>query len=432
MKSITFQALTSCVLFAMTMQAHAQSEATNGKQGEERNVMLNAADANKPREIQIGLPSEDVNVYENGLPAVYSSSVHKLSAHWRNDASLGQTGLLSPSESAITTGNIAYAVTAFTDLGQNAFHGKLNYHVNHFGMQNFDLNFSGGIGKNWLYNAGTYQNFDPGSFKLQFTDYADRTQIYHAGLTRILNGGKGYVSVQYKHANSKNPGNFANAAPFVYVGDGSIKKVNGFDPGLDSYVPASGAFTYRDIMTGEKKTWNLNKGSENRSHEVAFLANYRWDNGLLWKFDAKYMYVPVANFVDFGGSTISNVTAADGYTLDENGQDAYEGLIEGRRTWLHFGKVTSGMFTTELNKLFGKHNVRLGLNEWYYHLNYHSSSLQWTGTVGAYPQVLYSMATDPSDPTLTPTRTQFFGFNELSPEYTKGSENKLALYLTDN
>lgn len=144
------------------------------------------------------------------------------------------------------------------------------------------------------------------------------------------------------------------------------------------------------------------------------------------------MYVPVANFVDFGGSTISNVTAADGYTLDENGQDAYEGLIEGRRTWLHFGKVTSGMFTTELNKLFGKHNVRLGLNEWYYHLNYHSSSLQWTGTVGAYPQVLYSMATDPGDPTLTPTRTQFFGFNELSPEYTKGSENKLALYLTDN
>lgn len=27
----------------------------------ERNVMLNASDANKPREIQIGLPSEDVS-----------------------------------------------------------------------------------------------------------------------------------------------------------------------------------------------------------------------------------------------------------------------------------------------------------------------------------------------------------------------------------
>ena len=213
MKSVTFKALTSCVLLASTLQAHAQQEAAgqDGK-GEERNVMLNAADANKPREIQIGLPSEDVNVYENGLPAVYSSSVHKLSAHWRNDASLGSTGLLSPSESAITTGNIAYAVTGFTDFGQQQFHGKLNYRMNHFGMQNFDLNFNGGIGKNWLYNAGTYQNFDPGSFKLQFTDYTDRTQIYHAGLTRILGEGKGYISLQYKHANSKNPGNFANAA----------------------------------------------------------------------------------------------------------------------------------------------------------------------------------------------------------------------------
>ena len=48
----------------------AKKEAEEG----ERNVMLNASDANKPREIQIGLPSEDVNVYENGLPAVYSSA----------------------------------------------------------------------------------------------------------------------------------------------------------------------------------------------------------------------------------------------------------------------------------------------------------------------------------------------------------------------
>ena len=63
--------------------------------GSERNVMLNASDANKPREIQIGLPSEDVNVYENGLPAVYSSAVHRLAAHWRSDASLGEVGLLT-------------------------------------------------------------------------------------------------------------------------------------------------------------------------------------------------------------------------------------------------------------------------------------------------------------------------------------------------
>ena len=115
------------------------------KKGEERNVMLNASDANKPREIQIGLPSEDVNVYENGLPAVYSSSVHKLAAHWLSDASLGEVGLMTPSESDILTGNVAYSVNSFSKLGQKDFRGVLNYKTNHFGWQNFDLNVSGGL-----------------------------------------------------------------------------------------------------------------------------------------------------------------------------------------------------------------------------------------------------------------------------------------------
>ena len=65
----------------------------------ERNVMLNASDANAPRYIQIGLPSEDVNVYENGLPVVYSSYIHPLSAHWRSDGSLAEVGLMNPQES---------------------------------------------------------------------------------------------------------------------------------------------------------------------------------------------------------------------------------------------------------------------------------------------------------------------------------------------
>ena len=51
------------------MTAHAQQQktdtlATANAEGDDRNVMLNAADSYKPREIQIGLPSEDVNVYE--------------------------------------------------------------------------------------------------------------------------------------------------------------------------------------------------------------------------------------------------------------------------------------------------------------------------------------------------------------------------------
>ena len=390
------------------------------KKGEERNVMLNASDANKPREIQIGLPSEDVNVYENGLPAVYSSSVHKLAAHWRSDASLGEVGLMTPSESAILTGNVAYSVNSFSKLGQKDFRGVLNYKTNHFGWQNFDLNVSGGIGDKWLYTASMYQNFDPGSFDPQFTDYSDRTQLYHAGLTRLFNKGK--LTLKYKFAKSQALGSMVNAAPFIYVGDGSVKELDGFKLGTSSYAPAGGTFTYMDILDGKMKTGRFGDFTGNKSHELALLYDYRFDNGTEWSLHAKYMNAPEANYVDFGGSTISRVTAADNLLLD-NGS-AYEGLVEGRRTWLHFGKVQNALLTTELKKQMGNHGVRLGLNEWFYHLDYHSSSFQWTATATETPEILTRTEGTGS--------TKYRGFNELSPEYTKGYENKLALYFTDN
>ena len=393
---------------------------TKKKKGEERNVMLNASDANKPREIQIGLPSEDVNVYENGLPAVYSSSVHKLAAHWRSDASLGEVGLMTPSESAILTGNVAYSVNSFSNLGQKDFRGVLNYKTNHFGWQNFDLNVSGGIGDKWLYTASMYQNFDPGSFDPQFTDFSDRTQLYHAGLTRLFDKGK--LTLKYKFSKSQALGSMVNAAPFIYVGDGSVKELAGFKLGTSSYAPAGGTFTYMDILDGKMKTGRFGDFTGNKAHELALLYDYRFADGTEWSLHAKYMNAPEANYVDFGGSTISRATAADNLLL-ENGS-AYEGLVEGRRTWLHFGKVQNALLTTELKKQMGNHGVRLGLNEWFYHLDYHSSSFQWTATATETPEIL--TCTDGTG------SSKYRGFNELSPEYTKGYENKLALYFTDN
>lgn len=417
--SCTLMALcTSATFSAVSAQNVTDSVSVKKAEGSERNVMLNAADATKPREIQIGLPSEDVNVYENGLPAVYSSAVHKLQYHWRSDASLGEVGLMSPSESAIRTGNIAYSVNSFSKVGQKEFKGILNYRANHFGMQQFDLNVSGGIGDNWRYSGSVYQNFDPGSFDAKFDEYTDRMQIYRAGITRLF-GDRGKISLQYKYAYSRNSGNELNAAPFIYVGDGSIKEIPGFEPGLASYGPASGEIEYMDVMDGKMKKANIRDLADNRSHEVALLTDYTFDNGLKWTLNMKYMNAPEANYVDFGGSTISELTADDGY-LSADGTP-YEGLVEGRRTWLHFGKVRNFLVSSELEKRLGNHQLRVGLNEWYYHLDYHSSSFQWVGSVKEYPEIL-----------TRPDGSRFYGFNELSPEYTVGSENKLALYATDN
>lgn len=55
----------------------AQENTEKSKEEGNRNVMLNASSANGPREIQIGLPSADVNVLENGLPVTYATNPHK-------------------------------------------------------------------------------------------------------------------------------------------------------------------------------------------------------------------------------------------------------------------------------------------------------------------------------------------------------------------
>ena len=424
----------------MAITAHAQQQktdtlATANAEGDDRNVMLNAADSYKPREIQIGLPSEDVNVYENGLPVVYSSSVHKLSAHWRNDASLKSTSLMSPSESAIVTGNIAYAVNTESQLGisSKAFQGSVNWHGNHYGLNTFDINLNGRIAPNWFWTASMYQNFDPGTQKQRYTDFADRTQIFHAGVTRVFNGGRGKATLLYKYSYSKNPGSFNNQGPFIYNGDGSVSEFQGFKLGRYSYVPNGGHLPYYDVTTGQARTWNFQEAMDNHSNELAFLFENTFNKGWKWTLDAKYMDAPRANNVDFGGSTISNVQngVLDNYllTTDAEGQKPYTGYVEGRRTWIHLGQVRSFMLTSELANQLGHHKLRIGINEWFYHLNYNSSSFQWYGTVCEYPAILYGNYYNSF--TGTTARTQTYDFNEISSEYTKGSENKLAFYLTD-
>lgn len=83
------------LLAAACLNGYAQQDSTkvssDSKEEGNRNVMLNAASANGPREISIGLPGGDVNVLENGLPVVYNSNPHNVNTHWRGDSSLGRT-----------------------------------------------------------------------------------------------------------------------------------------------------------------------------------------------------------------------------------------------------------------------------------------------------------------------------------------------------
>lgn len=404
---------------------------TASKEEGNRNVMLNAASANGPREISIGLPGGDVNVLENGLPVVYNSNPHNVNTHWRGDSSLEHTGLLKISETAITTGNIGYAVNSFTQMGLNGekkFNGVLNYATNHFGKQQFDFNLNGSMGKGWFYSGSIYQNFDPGSFKLRFAQYQDRTQIYKFALSKLYNEGRGQLSVIYHYSNSHWLSNATTAAPFIYVGDGSVKEIPGFSLGTSSYLPNVSDIVYMDMRTGEVKKTSLYDATASRGNQWSILHRYRWDNGLEWKVNMKYDHA-LGSYLYQTPMSIVEKAATDGYSIKE--QDGtltpYAGHVQSRMSCFNRGNVDEFFFTTELSRKYNNMTWRVGVNEWYYDVDYASNTTMYDHTVEEYPQMLYSANTNEvhhyGD-------TPYYNLNQNASEYYKGHENKLALYAT--
>lgn len=418
-------------------QANKNADRSSQKEEGNRNVMLNAASANGPREIQIGLPSADVNVLENGIPVTYATNPHSVNSLWRADASLSHVGLLKISETAITTGNIGYAVNSSTQLGDKGFHGTMNYKTNHFGMQEFSLNLNGEIAKDWYYSGSIYQDFDPGTFKIKSTPFQDRTQIYKFALTKRYHDNRGEFCAIYHYSNSHPVYMYATqSAPFIYVGDGSVREFGDFSLGTTSYLPMDNEMVYRDMRTGELKKTNLYDAVQNKGSEFTLMNNYKWDNGLAWKVIMKYdhatgscVYQTPMELSKRANSSINyQYEAADGSMRNYEGE-----YVQSRMSCLNRGFIDEFMFTTELSRNLPNGTWRLGLNEWYYDIDYASNTTMYDQSVpmdGSYPVRLYNPAFETSTSRLYAGSGYYYDFNKNASEYYKGHENKLAIYFT--
>ena len=437
MKAVVLLLALACVNgYAQENNSSKGEDGSTSKEEGNRNVMLNAASANGPREIQIGLPSADVNVLENGIPVTYATNPHSVNSLWRADASLSHVGLLKISETAITTGNIGYAVNSFTQLGEKGFHGTLNYKTNHFGMQEVSLNLNGSLAKDWFYSGSIYQDFDPGTFKIKSTPFQDRTQIYKFALTKKYNDNRGELTAIYHYSNSHPVYNYATqSAPFVYVGDGSVREFGDFALGTTSYLPVDNEMVYRDMRTGELKKTNLYDASQNRGSEFTLMNNYTWDNGLNWKTVMKYDH-SLGSLVYQTPMSLDQNEAGINYLYEavDGSMQPYTGeFVQSRMSCLNRGFIDSFMFTTELSRKVNNSTWRLGLNEWYYDVDYTSSTTMYDQSVpmdGSYPVRLYN-----ADYATYSGRTYagsgcYYDFNKNASEYYKGHENKLALYFT--
>lgn len=382
----------------------------------DRGIMLNAKSTTEPRQVEIGLPMTYTAVTFNGLPAVYYYWPNTTSNHWRSEQLLSRQGMLDMPHVAITEGEIGYGVDSWVELGGNTFKGKVKYGVNTFGSQNVDINLSGPLGKGWTYTASAYNNFDPGSFKIKFAQYVDRSQFYTGGLTKHWDNGA-MLTFMYKHTDVHNLSSAANYAPFQWNSDGSVTKVNGFKIGRDSYLPVDGQLEYIDVRTGERKTTSLYDGTHAVTNEgsVYFDTPLRNGWGLSLRGKVSHSEGMSSDMVATGVLNTDDgvkATYADGRT--------YKGLVQGRTAQLNAFQVNDALFTAQMKAKKGSHDWTLGLDELYTNIHYSRSTTALYHEVAANPQkLLINGASSP-----------YSNFNNGS-EYDYGNENKLAAYVFD-
>ena len=395
------------------LKAYAAVKDSTKTEGNDHGVMLNAKDATEPRQVEIGLPMSYTAVSVDGVPAVYYYWPNTTSNHWRGEQLLAGQGLQNISTTAIKFGEIGYGVNSYMERGGEKFKGKVKYQTNTFGAQNFDMNLSGKLAKKTYFTLSTYQNFDPGSMNLKFTNYIDRAQFYTAGLTRLFNDDRGRFSVFYKYNVTHPLTALANYAPCTYDGDGKASEVKGFRMGRDSYLPVDGMMQHRDVKTGKLVTNNLYDIIKTRTHEATALLDYDFGNNLTLAVKAKFSHSKghSGDQLTMGFYEDADATYAD------NGE-AFHGTVQRRLSQINAFCVKDAMFIAELKKKTASHNWAFGRNELYSNIDYARSTTQYYHEVAPNPRKLVYNG------------KEYANLNGSS-EYDKGFENKLAAYVND-
>ncbi|NDV59436.1 TonB-dependent receptor domain-containing protein [Bacteroides sp. 519] len=406
----------------LCINTNAQSKAKSDslkvsatEQGSDRNVMLNAASANAgPRNVNIGLPASvgGTTVLENDLPVVYFFWPEMPFKSWRMDGMTNGVKLLDLGQTAINIGDVGFSVGTYDNLGTDKFQGNISLNSNHFGLLNSTGNISGSFGNGFKYSVGAFVNFDPGTYKVNKNNIDryvnDQTQLYKVALTKDYTFGKGNGSISafYKFADSKSM-TMQQYAPYQYHLDGSVSELDGFKIGSDNYIVGQ-KFNVRDANTGNIVERDALKDYGSRSHTLDFIGKNKFDNGLNFNYIVRLHSAKSGLYIPFM-TGIQEET----YT-DENGNSHTANLqgvmaLASRKTPI---KSLTSLF--ELGKKSGRHDWKVGLNQWIYDIDrFTTEGVIYKQTVEVNPKRVNG--------------SEVYGIME----YHNGTENKTALFATD-
>lgn len=382
---------------------------------DDRNVMLNAASANAgPRNVNIGLPASvgGTTVLENDLPVVYFFWPELPYKAWRMDGMTNGVSLLDLGQTAINIGDVGFSVGTYNNLGTDKFGGNVGLNSNHYGLLNATANVSGPIKNGFKYSVGAFVNYDPGTYKVNKNNidryFNDQTQLYKVALTKDykFSNGSGSFSAFYKYANSRSM-TMQQYAPYKYYMDGSVKELDNFKIGSDNYI-ASQKFSVLDAKTGKIAERDALDDYSTQSHTIDLIGKNKFDNGLNFNYIVRLHsaksghFLPVMTGVD--ESTYTDDQGVERKTYEQNAM-----ILASKKTPI---KSLTSLF--EVGKKSGKHEWKVGLNQWVYDIDkFVTEGVTYKQGVIVNPQVIEG--------------SENYGISE----YHNGTENKTALFVTD-
>lgn len=162
--------------------------------------------------------------------------------------------------------------------------------------------------------------------------------------------------------------------------------------------------------------------------------NYTWDNGLNWKAIMKYDH-STGSCVYQTPMSLDKNEAGINYMYEDadGGMKPYTGeYVQSRMSCLNRGFIDSFMFTTELSRSVGNSTWRLGVNEWYYDIDYSSATTMYDQSVptdGSYPVRLYNADYQTYADRTYGENGYYYDFNKNASEYYKGHETSWQFTL---
>ena len=371
MNKMKMMRYTLFLLIAVPMLAQAQqrdSAAVAGLKSDDRNMMLDASASAKPRDIPIGLPGETggTMIMEDGMPVATTWTPIYPYVHWAGSSSYANVGLMGIEETALRSGVLGFSVDSHTALGTDQLHGKVNVKTDNDGLILIDGNLNGPLAQGWYFTAGIYANLDPTSVHPKHVTFVNNTQIYKAGLTHRWKQSE--ASLLYKLTVNRDGLFGCDRAPFIYNGDGSISKLNGFQLGRDSYMPSDVRFSYMDLESGQLHDTNINDENRRFIHDLTFtLTNRLCDK---WSLESRVHLtgtkdMSMIGFSETGIDQITNGRDAKGRHITTADGADYSGLMQQRLLFAQHFDFFDMQAQTELVRKLHNRTTNLGLSYWF-------------------------------------------------------------------